>query len=281
MANTESPAGRIFSVRGERALVTGAASGLGFAISEVLAESGATVTMVDVDKGALEAAREALAGRGADVRAHVANVENATEIRAAVDGVVGEFGRIDIVFANAGIHRGVSFRSEDGFLESFPHDAWRAVIDLDLCGAFFTLQAAAVHMKAQGSGRIIVTASTAGMRSDPYTGYAYVAAKAGLINASRQAAFELAPFGVQVNVIAPGPFKTNIGGEEGRSAETEARWAATIPLGRMAEPSEIQGLALLLASNASSFMTGAVIAIDGGALTKQHPVEDQVPRSSP
>jgi NAD(P)-dependent dehydrogenase (short-subunit alcohol dehydrogenase family) len=277
VSEIESLADRIFSVRGARALVTGAASGLGFAISEVLAEGGATVTMVDVDEAALETAREALARRGGDVSARVANVERTAEIRAAIDGVVAEFGRIDVVFANAGIHRGASFRSEEGFLEHFPADAWKAVLDLDLSGAFFTLQAAAVHMKAQRSGRIILTASTAGMRSDPDCGYAYVAAKAGLINAGRQAAYELAPFGVCVNVIAPGPFKTNIGGEAGRSPEIEARWAATIPLGRMAEPSEIQGLALLLASGASSFMTGAVIAIDGGALTKQHPVEDQIP----
>jgi NAD(P)-dependent dehydrogenase (short-subunit alcohol dehydrogenase family) len=275
MAESESVADRIFSVRGKRALVTGAGSGIGLAIAEVLAEAGAQVTLVDLDKASLDTVAETMAANGWDVRSRVADVRDDAEIRAAVDEVVAESGGIDIVFANAGLSRGSNFASVEGFLENFPDEAWEEVLDVNLSGAFFTVQAAAAHMKAQGSGTIIVTASTAGMRSDPYCSYAYVAAKAGLINATRQAAFELAPFGVRVNVIAPGPFKTNIGGPGGHSQEVVDRWSATVPLGRMADTSEMKGLALLLASDASSFMTGAVVAIDGGALTRQHPVPER------
>jgi NAD(P)-dependent dehydrogenase (short-subunit alcohol dehydrogenase family) len=275
MAESEGVADRLFSVRGKKALVTGAGSGIGLAIAEVLAEAGAQVTLVDVDKAGLDTVHETMAANGWDVRSRVADVRDDVEIRSAVDEVVAESGGIDIVFANAGLSRGSSFASVEGFLENFPEEAWDEVLDIDLSGAFFTVQAAAVHMKQQGSGTIIVTASTAGMRSDPFCSYAYVAAKAGLINAARQAAFELAPFGVRVNVISPGPFKTNIGGAAGRSQEVEDRWSATVPLGRMADTSEMKGLALLLASDASSFMTGAVVAIDGGALTRQHEVPER------
>lgn len=275
MAESESVADRIFSVRGKRALVTGAGSGIGLSIGEVLAEAGAQVTLVDVNKQSLDTVQETMAANGWTVRSRVADVRDDAEIRSAIDEVVAELGGIDIVFANAGLSRGANFASVEGYLENFPEEAWEEVLDIDLSGAFFTVQAAAAHMKQQGSGTIIVTASTAGMRSDPFCSYAYVAAKAGLINATRQAAFELAPFGVRVNVIAPGPFKTNIGGATGRSQEAVDRWSATVPLGRMGDTSEMKGLALLLASDASSFMTGAVVAIDGGALTRQHPVAER------
>ena len=275
MAEPEGVADRIFSVRHKRALVTGAASGIGLAIAEVLAEAGAQVTLVDVDKAGLDTVQEKMAAKGWDVRARVADVRDDAEIRSAVDEVVALSGGLDIVFANAGLSRGSSFASVEGYLENFPEEAWEEVLDIDLSGAFFTVQAAAAEMKQQGSGSIIVTASTAGMRSDPFCSYAYIAAKAGLINATRQAAFELAPFGVRVNVISPGPFKTNIGGANGSSPEVVARWSETVPLGRMGETSEMQGLALLLASDASSYITGAVIAIDGGALTRQHEVPER------
>jgi NAD(P)-dependent dehydrogenase (short-subunit alcohol dehydrogenase family) len=119
-------------------------------------------------------------------------------------------------------------------------------------------------MKPQGSGRIVVTASTAGLTSEPLVCYGYAASKAAVIGLARHAALELAPHGVRVNVIAPGPFKTRIAG--GVTPEGEREWAALVPLGRMGETEELKGLALLLASPASSFMTGAVIPIDGGQL---------------
>src|SRR5437867_12846864 len=132
------------------------------------------------------------------------------------------------------------------------------------------MRAAAAVMKPQRSGRIVVTASTAGLRTDPMVGYSYAVTKAAVISAVREAALELAPHGVHVNAIAPGPIRTRIGGGVLPSKEIEQLWAATVPLGRMGEPDEIKGVALLLASPASSFVTGAVIPVDGGALTRSH-----------
>jgi NAD(P)-dependent dehydrogenase (short-subunit alcohol dehydrogenase family) len=125
-------------------------------------------------------------------------------------------------------------------------------------------------MKRQKSGRIVVTSSVAGLRAEPVVCYGYVASKAALLNLVRQASLELAPYGVHVNAICPGPFKgTRIGGgvTENPDAETERMWTTTIPLRRMAEPAELKGLVLLLASPASSFITGSAFVIDGGAAT--------------
>ena len=121
-------------------------------------------------------------------------------------------------------------------------------------------------MKQRRSGSIVVTGSIAGMHAESYVGYPYIATKAAVHNVVRQAAIELAPFDVRVNAIAPGPFLTNIrGGIMRKDPEVAKRIAATVPLGRVAKTDEIKGLALLLASRAGSFITGAVIPIDGGA----------------
>src|ERR1700684_3792615 len=144
--------------------------------------------------------------------------------------------------------------------------AINTLINVSLHGVVYTVQAAAKHMKKQRSGSIVTTASTAGMRNDPYTPYSYAIAKAGVINFTKQAAHDLARWGVRVNAIAPGPFKTHLGGKEPTSAAASEMWSAVVPLGRMGNPPEIRGLALLLAPPAASFMTGGVYPIDGGAL---------------
>ena len=123
-------------------------------------------------------------------------------------------------------------------------------------------------MKRQGGGRIVITASTAGFGTDPLVGYSYSATKAAVIIMVRQAALELAPYGIHVNAIAPGPFRTRIGGAAA-PIPPEA-WNDIVALGRMAEPDELKGVALLLASRASSFMTGAIVPVDGGQLLMSH-----------
>jgi len=143
---------------------------------------------------------------------------------------------------------------------------YNTLIDINLHGVVYTAQAAARHMKKQRSGSIVTTASTAGLRNDPFTSYSYTIAKAAVINFTKQAAHDLARWGVRVNAIAPGPFQTHIGGKGPVSPEANAMWSAVVPLGRMGNPKEIRGLALLLASPAGSFMTGGVYPIDGGAL---------------
>ncbi len=146
---------------------------------------------------------------------------------------------------------------------------WDAVLGVNLTGVLHTLKHAAAVMRRQGSGRIVVTSSNAGLKPEPVACYGYTASKAAVINVVRQAALELAPHGVLVNAICPGPFKgTRIGGGVtlDPDQEHEEMWARTVPLGRMGEPDELKGLVLLLASPASSFMTGAAYLIDGGTL---------------
>ncbi len=255
----------LFDVSGRRTIVTGAASGLGLAIAEVLADCGARVTLADIDGKRAEPEATRLAARGGDVRAAHADVSDPDAVRELFRAVVAAQGGVDVVFANAGIAAVPGYANEGGQeLHTVVDDVWRRVLATNQDGVLFTLREAATVMKPQASGRIVVTASTAGLRADPMVCYGYAASKAAVINVARQAALELAPHGVHVNVIAPGPIKTRIAG--GVTPEGERQWAALVPLGRMGEPDELKGLALLLASPASSFMTGAVITIDGGQL---------------
>jgi NAD(P)-dependent dehydrogenase (short-subunit alcohol dehydrogenase family) len=250
----------LFDVRGLRVVVTGAASGLGLAMAEAMADGGARLTLADVDGERLAE----VAARLDAVRSEVVDVTHRERVEALMDGGV------DVVFANAGISLEPGFADPGGGLTGFDDDHWRRVLAVDLEGVIWTMRAAARAMKPQGSGSIVVTASTAGLRTDPMVGYSYATAKAAVISAARQAALELAPHGVRVNAIAPGPIRTRIGGGVPPTPDIERMWAATVPLGRMGEPEDIKGVALLLASPASSWMTGAIIPVDGGALTMSH-----------
>jgi NAD(P)-dependent dehydrogenase (short-subunit alcohol dehydrogenase family) len=261
----------LFDVRGQVALVTGGASGLGYAFAEILAEAGANVVIADWNAERLEKAATSLAtsiatSSSAPVRTARLDVADAAAVAELTGSIVAEHGRLDIAFANAGIARGRPPLLPEGTIDGFDMDDYTALIDVNLHGVVYTVRAAAAHMKRQRSGSIVVTASTAGLRNDPFTPYSYTIAKAGVVNFMKQAAHDLARWNVRVNAIAPGPFKTNLGGGGPMPPEAEARWNSVIPLGRMGDPSEIRGLALLLASDASSFMTGGVYPIDGGAL---------------
>jgi NAD(P)-dependent dehydrogenase (short-subunit alcohol dehydrogenase family) len=258
-------AARLFDVRGAAVLVTGAGSGLGFAMAEVMAANGARVMLSDIDPDRLAAARKTLADRDADVAACEVDVSVAAQVEDLVARTVSEFGRLDVVFANAGVNAGRNLGYPDGAIEAFPMEAWQKVMEIDLNGVFNTLRAAAPVLKAQGSGSIVVTASTAGLRAEPLVGYAYVAAKAAVVNLVKQAALELVQYGVRVNAIAPGSFTTNIGAGKVQSAHYGEVWLRALPMGRTGQPDEIKGISLLLASQASSFVTGSVWTIDGGA----------------
>lgn len=258
---------RLFDVSGKRVVVTGAASGLGFAMAEAMAESGAVVMLNDVNPETLDQSASVLSQRGLRVSAYRADVSDHAQVRALFQEAVTTLGGVDVAFINAGIGAGKNFRDPAGRLEAFSREDWDKVMRLNLDGAFASLQASAGIMKRQRAGSIVVTASTAGLRAEPMVGYAYLAAKAALINLVRQAALELAPYGVRANAIAPGPFRTNIGGPRPRPPQVEALFTNSIPLRRWGEPEEVKGIALLLASPAASFMTGGVYAVDGGAST--------------
>jgi NAD(P)-dependent dehydrogenase (short-subunit alcohol dehydrogenase family) len=263
---------RLFDVRGSRVVVTGAAAGLGFAMAEVLAECGARVTLADIAAERLDASVARLAERDCDVRGEVVDVRDEDAVEALVQGVVDAQGGVDVVFANAGLASVPGFRVDGGqTLATLERSDWDTVLDVNLTGVIHTLRSAARAMTAQGSGRIVVTASNAGLRVEPLVCYGYAASKAAVIHVVRQAALELAPHGVLVNAICPGPFYgTLIGGgvTENPTEEMKEMWKELIPLGRMAHPDELKGLVVLLASPASSFMTGAAYLVDGGSLVQ-------------
>jgi NAD(P)-dependent dehydrogenase (short-subunit alcohol dehydrogenase family) len=252
--------GDLFDVRDTRVVVTGAASGLGFAMAEVMSDCGARVTLADVDGERLEEATGRLGGQARSARVDVSDRDQVERLFA---GVVEEQGGVDVVFANAGISPEPGVVHSEGGFGAFDRGRWDRVLGVNLNGVVFTMQAAAERMKRQGSGRIVVTVSTAGLRPDPLVGYSYSATKFAAVGLVRQAALELAPHGVHVNAIAPGPFHTRIGGD---TEIPDSVWESVVALGRMAEPEELKPVALLLGSPASSFMTGAVVTVDGGQM---------------
>jgi NAD(P)-dependent dehydrogenase (short-subunit alcohol dehydrogenase family) len=264
----------LFSVAGQGAIVTGAGSGLGLAIAEALAENGARVTLLDVDADRVATETRCLEAQGYAARGEVVDVSDHAALERAFDSAVAAHGRLDIVFANAGIDSGPGFvsgwfgasraRNPDGAIESYSDERWNRVIDVNLTGVFATLRAAARRMKQQRSGKLIVTTSVAGYQCEPAIGSAYMAAKAGAAHLMRNVAHELAAFNITVNAIAPGFFVTNIGGGHARNPEVQRAMAAVMPMHRVGVPDDIKGLALFLASPASTYLTGQEITIDGG-----------------
>lgn len=252
-----------FDLSGRAAVVTGGAGGLGRAMAEVLAEAGARVAILDIDGAAAAETAQAIGG-GAVARALDAGDRDA--VRAAITRVAADFGRLDIAIANAGISAGPGFGTSQGRLAAVEDATWDRVLAVNLTGVFATVQAAAGVMSPRRRGSIIAVASVAGLKAEPMVGYAYAATKAAVVNLVRQAAAELAPQGVRVNGIAPGPIRTNIGGGRLGDPEVEAGFRGAVPMGRIGEPDEIKGLALLLASDASSFITGVTIPVDGGIM---------------
>jgi NAD(P)-dependent dehydrogenase (short-subunit alcohol dehydrogenase family) len=264
----------LFSVAGQGAIVTGAGSGLGLAIAEALAENGARVTLLDVDADRIATETRRLEAHGYDARGEVVDVSDHAALERAFDAAVAAHGRLDIVFANAGVDSGPGFvsgwfgagraRNPAGAIESYSDERWNRVIDVNLTGVFATLRAAARRMKPQRSGKLIVTTSVAGYQCEPAIGSAYMAAKAGAAHLMRNVAHELAGFNVTVNAIAPGFFVTNIGGGHAKNSEVQRAMAAVMPMHRVGFPDDIKGLALFLASPASAYITGQEITIDGG-----------------
>lgn len=260
---------KLFDLTGKTAFVTGAASGLGYAMAEGFAEHGALVTLADADRAGLDKALAKFNAAGHQATAIELDVREPTAIRTAVKNAANHYGKLDIVVANAGITGGAPISEEAGYIENIDLDVWNNVVKINQTGVFATLQAAAAIMKPQRSGRIIVTASISGLRTSEVSGYPYTVTKAAVIHLVHLAALELAPFNVYVNGVAPGPFMTNIaGGRLFREPERAKAMGDSVPLKRMADPSEIKGLALLLASGAGSFITGQVIPIDGGATAR-------------
>jgi NAD(P)-dependent dehydrogenase (short-subunit alcohol dehydrogenase family) len=264
----------LFNVTGYGAVVTGGASGIGLALTEALAVNGARVTMLDVHPQRIESETKRLRGAGLDVRGKVLDVTDHKALDAAVDEAAREYGRLDVVCANAGIDSGAGFvgswvgterrRVTEGALENYTDERWNRVIDINLNGVFATARAAAKHMKPRKSGRIIITTSMAATHIEPAIGSAYMAAKAGAAHFMRAAALELAAYNITVNAIAPGFIVTNIGGGHAHNPDTQKAVGKVIPMHRVGFPEDLEGLALFLASPGSGYITGQEIIIDGG-----------------
>lgn len=259
----------MFDVAGKAAIVTGGGSGIGLAIAEVLAENGARVALLDIGVERAEAQASRMRALGLDVMAIPVDVAQPSSVREAIDGCVAQMGGLDILFANAGIDPGSALRSPDGSrnpegaLENYDIEKWNRVIGISLDGVFLSVREAVRHMKARGGGSIVITTSVSSVRAMPI-GIAYSSAKAGAAHFMRNAALELARYNIRVNAIAPGPFITNIGDGLVQDPNVQAAMPAMIPMKRMGSVEEMKGLALFLASPASSFMTGAEIFNDGG-----------------
>jgi NAD(P)-dependent dehydrogenase (short-subunit alcohol dehydrogenase family) len=264
----------LFNVSGYGVVVTGGASGIGLGLTEALAANGARVTMLDVHPQRIENETQRLREAGLDVRGKTVDVTDHKALDAAVDEAAREYGRLDVVCANAGIDSGPGFvgswvgsqrqRDAQGALESYSDERWNRVIDINLNGIFATVRAAARHMKPRKSGRIIVTTSLAATHVEPAIGSAYMAAKAGAAHFMRSAALELAGYNITVNAIAPGFIVTNIGGGHAHNPETQKAVGKVIPMHRVGFPEDLQGLALFFASPGSGYITGQEVVIDGG-----------------
>ena len=260
-------AAQLFDVAGRAFVVTGAASGIGLAIAGVLAANGARLLLLDRDAPALKDVALSLQGTPTS---QAVDVADADALRHATHAFIADTSRIDGLFANAGISGGAGFGTVAGMtsgqLEHQDGKHWHSILDINLLGVLNSLQAVVPTMKRQRSGSIVITASITGIQAEPFVSYSYAAAKAAVIQVMRQSALELGPFGIRVNAIAPGFIKTAIAGGRLHDAAVEAALSHKIPLGRLGAAHEVQGLALLLASSAGSYITGSVLPIDGGAL---------------
>lgn len=240
----------------KRAIVTGAARGIGRAIAERLHAEGCQVVLADIDLAEAENVVQSFDANPTDSHAVAVDVCDRDAIQAMVDGAVERFGGVDILVSNAGI------MDRMPFLE-ITDDFWDRVISLNLKGAFRSGQVVARQMVAQGTGgRIVNVASNSGIFGGRGRG-AYGASKAGLINLTQTMAIELAEHDITVNAVAPGPTKTgpHIPDEPWPSVKNR------MPLGRFGAPSEIAAVAAFLASSESSFVTGHVYGADGGYTT--------------
>ncbi|ABY35938.1 MAG TPA: SDR family NAD(P)-dependent oxidoreductase [Chloroflexus aurantiacus] len=242
----------MFDLRGRTAIVTGAGRGIGYAIATAFVEHGAQVALLDRDAAVVPAA-ERLGDR---VQGVVADVAIAAEVDTAVNHVLHQWGRIDILVNNAAV------LSSAPFLDLTPAE-WERTLAVNLTAIYHTCRAVVPAMIATGYGRLITIASVAGKRGGGILGSAaYSAAKAGAIGLTKALARELAPHGITANTICPGPVETTL--LSVMTPELRERAQRLIPLGRFALPAEVAAAALFLASTEASFITGETIDVDGG-----------------
>lgn len=240
------------------AAVTGAGSGMGEAIARRFAQEGADVAVVDIDADAAEQTGDAIHSLGAgDAISIPADVSNPNEVQQFIDETIEEFGGLDILHNNAGIPQ-VSTPVADVAIED-----WDRILDVNLKSAFLGAKYVVPHMQANDGGVILNTGSTAGIR--PRTGLsAYAASKGGMITLTKQLALELASDDIRVNAICPVATDTTMLPEFASDELSLDQIRATIPKGRLAEPTDIANAAVFLASDEADMITGTALEVDGG-----------------
>lgn len=253
-------------LEGKRAIVTGAASGIGRASASIFAEEGARVIIVDRDADGLAKTAESIRNVGGTAIAVTADVSDEAAVIDFCKRCESEWGGIDILYANAGI------LDDSRSLFDLNAESWRRVLNVNLIGPFLALKHTAPGMIDQGGGSIIFTASVAGLRANAGPA-AYSASKAGVISLVQTAAGELGGTGVRINAICPGLIETGMTKplfDGARRMGSEDRIGQLNPLKRAGHPAEIAHMALFLASDEASYVNGQAFAVDGG-LSSSHP----------
>jgi len=245
---------------GKRAIVTGAASGIGRASAVLFAAEGAQVIAADVAADGLGATVALIEKAGGEAHGEVVDSSDEAAVSALVDSCAARFGRVDVMFANAGISGDLVE------LMDLTAEHWRRVLEVNLIGPFLAIKHAARVMRSSGGGSIICTASVAGLRSGAGAS-PYSASKAGVINLVQTAAQQLTGTGIRVNAICPGLIETGMTQpmfDLARAAGKERKIGQLNPLRRAGQPHEIAEVALFLASDASSYVNGHALVTDGG-----------------
>jgi NAD(P)-dependent dehydrogenase (short-subunit alcohol dehydrogenase family) len=258
--NREDLGGKM-ELENQVAFITGAGSGIGRASAVLFAAEGARVTVADVDQKEGQETVNIIKKNGGKAQYLKVDVSVAKDIEGAIKATIDTYGRLDILFNNAGIHCPLNP------LEEISEANWDKVLDVNLKGTYLGCKYAIPIMKKQRSGNIISTASEAGIKAMRGMS-AYGASKAGIISLTKTLALELADFNIRVNCICPGPTLTPIFGKANPNAEVGniiSHIADEIPLGRLGKPEEIAQAALYLISNEAAFITGHVLVVDGGA----------------
>jgi NAD(P)-dependent dehydrogenase (short-subunit alcohol dehydrogenase family) len=248
-----------FSLKDKVSIMTGGARGLGKAMAQSLAQAGSDIVIVDLDLETAQTTADLLASEGIRALALRVDITNPAEVEQMVHEIVEKFGRIDVLFNNAGIAQWV--HAEEMSLED-----WRRMMSVNLDSVFIMSQAVGKIMIKQQKGSIVNTSSMSGVIvNTPQCQAAYNVSKAGVIMLTKSLAFEWAKHNIRVNTIAPGYMETEMIDQfRAQHKDKIDLWTSLTPMNRMGRPHELGPLAVYLASDASSYVTGAVCMIDGG-----------------
>jgi NAD(P)-dependent dehydrogenase (short-subunit alcohol dehydrogenase family) len=249
------------SLEGKIAAVAAAASGIGRKSALAMAAAGAEVALIDLNGDAVEELAGEIRSAGGRATSYEADLADVTQIKSTADAIASSVGRVDVLLSNVGM-------PNPHGIDDITEEQWQRAIDVNMKSGFFMTQAVLPLMRASGGGSIIYTASAAGLVGS-FTTPLYSLTKAGLVGLAKSLCVVLAPDRIRVNAICPGPVRTPmLTGFMAKTAESVDEvadlYSSRVPLGRIAEPDEIAAAVVFLASDASSYITGVALPVDGG-----------------